>query len=165
MTPGKDIDQTTEVATVATEDEEAAIPLIEAVPVAAVDNENSSSSRNADNDDDDAPRRVFRVMSPADLPKGYRLTVIMAKTKEEVVVLVPPGGVKRNEVFQGKEARPITKKWSDLLLAMEVSPTALIILEKSILDQSTRLTKLSYVSQYILNSWPRIRIGENMDLG
>ena len=30
-----------------------------------------------------------------------------------MVVLIPPGGVKRSQTFQGKEARPLTGAWSD----------------------------------------------------
>lgn len=52
---------------------------------------------------DEPNRRVFQVIAPADLRKGYRLNVIVTETKEEVVVRVP-NRVKRSSIFQGKEA-------------------------------------------------------------
>jgi len=91
-----------------TVDEEAAVPLLEAVPV-----EDTPKNENDQTEDDGTTRRVFQVVAPADLPKGYRLTVVTAKSNEEVVVLVPPEGVNQNQTFQGKEARPLTKRWAD----------------------------------------------------
>ena len=98
--------------TLTTGDEEAAIPLIEAVPIQA---DGDISAKHDDGDDGDkgtTTRRIFKVVAPADLPKGYRLTVVTAKN-EEVVVLVPPGGVQTWQTFEGREASPITKRWAD----------------------------------------------------
>ena len=81
--------------TLTTGDEEAAIPLIEAVPIQADGDISAKHDDGDDGDDGDkgtTTRRIFKVVAPADLPKGYRLTVVTAKN-EEVVVLVPPGGV------------------------------------------------------------------------
>lgn len=104
-------DDVVQATLVEANDEEAqSLPLLEAVPISEEHDENLGREKD---DSQQEARRVFQVTAPADLPKGYRLTVLAAKTNEEVVVLVPPGGVKRMQLFEGREARPITKRWSD----------------------------------------------------
>lgn len=61
----------------------------------------------APNDDVEAglplvARRIFRVVAPSDLPKGFLLTVVTEAKHEEVVVVVPPGGVRRMQKFEEK---------------------------------------------------------------
>lgn len=85
------------------EEEGGSVPLVKALKV----------DHGGTTDDGSMPRRKFKVVAPSSLPKGYRLTVIDSKTNREVVVLIPDGGVKALQSFEGVEARKITERWSD----------------------------------------------------
>lgn len=85
------------------------VPLVTAATPEEVE---ISNNKSGDDDGSTPPhRRIFKVVAPANLPKGFRINVLAGN--EEVVVIVPPGGVKTHQHFEGKEARPIDKMWSD----------------------------------------------------